>query len=469
VGLTVTPDQYGAIGNGNEANSTVDTAGINAAIAAVDAAGEGEVRLPSPRQYVLENTDPIWCTQSKSHVTIIGDHREQSICRLKGGLGGTNWYRMFDVDGSAGVRFANFTIDGNRANLGTLDNNEQHHGIVLRNNGTTDAIIEDMVIINCQGDGILFTGNPLRPTVRRSRFMNNYRGGVQYGHGSFSHIHDNYIEGTTGTPSASEWGISGELDTSDGPTHPYTKHVIEDNVINACNSGIKLTGSPHASLYALPNYPNVTIRGNTIIARSDGGLSSPTGITVSNALDPTAILNSISGYEVGIYLIGSTTAAKILGNTIANGPTATHQENAAIILGLSTVPGANLRAQIRRNTIESMARGIVIGAQSNALLPEDLIITRNQVTALEAQALAFAAGDGAKILDNHFQTTTGARAAQLYRTSGASSTIDRIDYLANTHVGGSSENLLIDTAATNIDLGSDNDYSGSAQTVVYSA
>lgn len=141
---------YGAVGNG----VTDDTAAINAAVTAANAAGGGVVYFPavnlaSGESYRVtkpaSNLGSIYLN-NKSKIVFMGDGYASKISMIGSAAGG-DWFMFRAVNGSNHLRWWNLHFDG--SGITSPDPNDQHHFISLEGIAADGVGVSDIEIREC--------------------------------------------------------------------------------------------------------------------------------------------------------------------------------------------------------------------------------------------------------------------------------------------------------------------------------
>jgi hypothetical protein len=195
------------------------------------------------------------CITPRSHDKIIGSGRNVSIIRAASGT--PDWIRLIEpTPATTDLEFANFEIDGNKANITGLK--VQNHGIML--NDSDGVSIHDMYIHDTNGDGITVWGGGLKQQGYTSNFdiEHNYiknvqRAGVAIISGNHGKISDNQFDQELGFES-----IHSEPDSS----NQYVLDVTVSNNLIHGGGGIAIGGRAYDDN---PHFRAATVTGNTLV------------------------------------------------------------------------------------------------------------------------------------------------------------------------------------------------------------
>src|SRR5271157_2298176 len=195
------------------------------------------------------------CISPRSHDKIIGSGRNVSLIRAANGT--PDWIRLIDpTPATTDLEFANFEIDGNKANITGLK--VQNHGIML--NDSDGVSIHDMYIHDTNGDGITVWGGGLKQQGYTSNFdiEHNYiknvqRAGVAIISGNRGKISDNRFDQYLNFES-----IHSE---PDGSNQYVLDLTVTNNLIHG-GGGIAIGGRAYDDN---PHFRGATVTGNTLV------------------------------------------------------------------------------------------------------------------------------------------------------------------------------------------------------------
>jgi hypothetical protein len=193
---TVSVKDFGAVGDG----VTDDTAAINNAIIAVNAAGGGFVFFPKGT-YLVGDAGNNVAISLLSNVTLNGDGINATIIKLKN-AGNAH---VINASSRSNVAITNLTVDGNRANqsLGV-------HGIRGGGTGVDGYFIENVEVKQTYAYGIGFQAG----TFKRIKLNNIYVYGTGFDGIDLKNLNDNNEDVQYSNITIRQWGLDATATTS---------------------------------------------------------------------------------------------------------------------------------------------------------------------------------------------------------------------------------------------------------------
>ena len=341
----VYPESYGAVGNGDPANASVNTTAINAALA--HASNTGDTVLLNGVYYVNGQIKP------KSGESLIAGTAGGIIKAVPNLSPPTSGY-LVDVSGKSGFTMDGIELDGNRANQ-TQDVAHTYGGILVT--GSIGVTIQNSKIhdFNGQTTGAA-TGNGVRTNISSNILISNNQiysnngcginlyyssTGIQVLNNTISDNTEIGIEseGRNGTNYTnyrnSSITLTGNTITGTTEAGRLSDHcILADWTDSAAISSNQCTNNNHNGIEIL-GCNNAVVSGNYCAYNGDVGPPYTwAGVSVTaegfgangNSNNTTINNNQIIGSQYGIYLnTGTGTVAS--GNTISGAP------NTALTIG----------------------------------------------------------------------------------------------------------------------------------------
>ena len=210
------------------------------------------------------------------------------------------------------VVIAYLTVDGNKANQNTWDNQNDGYNI----QGTQNAhhlTLFNVWSVNGTGDGVEPYGH--YTAILNSRFIDNWEHSVHI-HGNYSRIIGNYMEGEVN---------NGQIDFY--ASNPIGHSIIANNIIkDGAQEGIKIEADANNHIYdvqVLGNYiynhtsksAIVITRGHDIIIKDNIIVNAHRGIMLECGINLDILDNHIKNATIGIYF-NNCNFTRIEGNTL---------------------------------------------------------------------------------------------------------------------------------------------------------
>ena len=260
---------------------TDDHPAIQAIIDLLISQGGGKVFFPAPpvnylitKQLEVDANIELTGVFGKSILKLADNSSWQSVIETKG-----VWNAVDQKHNN--IKINNLVIDGNKENQPSAPSGTGgvQHGIYLH--GCDNAIIENLIIFNCQGDGICPTAHEcVNITIRNNHIYDNLRAGISLVYGSNINIYDNIL-------------INNHLDLE---AEMKCENIRAwGNYIEHENAPVQISSVATEILLS-----KVTFENNTIFARgrSDGSNSLSTVLNTYNCKDVIVRNNHVIGRNV---------------------------------------------------------------------------------------------------------------------------------------------------------------------------
>lgn len=308
----ITPEMYGAIGDGY----TVDSDAINDAILAC---AEKGIPLFMCGTYLVDYNKPI-IISSINGLTVIGKDAEIKLKNQTSVLS-TGKYYLIEINNCTNIEISGITFNGNRDNLGLSDSdkdkpNHLADGIYIVN--SSDIYIHDNTFNKFIAFGIYCMSSVSMsytdPNISKLRIIGN----------KFNYCMNGVkiIEGLSDKIEFNN-NVCLKMDTHGISFYPTaTNIIVSRNIIEAgCAGTVNINGSAVKAGSGVRLYEtnNVIVDSNIIISAAIAGIDmriKPTNpVTPENVIITNNIIESSD--SIGIYLQGATNAI-LSGNTVRN-------------------------------------------------------------------------------------------------------------------------------------------------------
>ena len=163
----------------------VQDVGIAAAIKAVEENGSGTLLFPSGDYFFGKRGQyPYFELKNMRNLHIVGEGPDSTLILASPISDGERQGRILNISDSENVRISCLKFSGQRAKFRGIK--EQQNNVFIRR--TKNVIVENIISEGAFGDG-LNLGDVQNVHVLNSKFDNNERNGITFGHGISSNLH----------------------------------------------------------------------------------------------------------------------------------------------------------------------------------------------------------------------------------------------------------------------------------------